>query len=62
MSSSDIHFWKVGSIGPLIVGGDCILGHEAAGIVLKIGEGVTSLKEGSFFPHIYSPCPLLAVH
>ncbi|KAF2711833.1 sorbitol dehydrogenase [Pleomassaria siparia CBS 279.74] len=43
---SDIHFWKVGSIGPLVVEGDCILGHEAAGIVLKVGEGVTTLKEG----------------
>lgn len=43
---SDIHFWKTGRIGTLVVDGDCILGHEAAGIVLKCGEGVTNLKVG----------------
>jgi L-iditol 2-dehydrogenase len=29
-----------------VVEGDCILGHEAAGIVLQCGEGVTSLQPG----------------
>ncbi|KAH6669213.1 putative alcohol dehydrogenase [Halenospora varia] len=43
---SDIHFWKTGEIGSLTVDGDCILGHEAAGIVLEIGEGVSNLKKG----------------
>jgi L-iditol 2-dehydrogenase len=43
---SDIHFWKTGRIGPLVVEGDCILGHEAAGIVLQCGEGVRNLKPG----------------
>ncbi|PVH89311.1 GroES-like protein [Cadophora sp. DSE1049] len=43
---SDIHFWKRGGIGPLTVDGDCILGHEAAGIVLEVGEGVTNLQKG----------------
>ncbi|KAF2013994.1 sorbitol dehydrogenase [Aaosphaeria arxii CBS 175.79] len=43
---SDIHFWKAGRIGSLVVEGDCILGHEAAGIVLQTGEGVTNLKVG----------------
>ncbi|CAI4215614.1 unnamed protein product [Parascedosporium putredinis] len=43
---SDIHFWKTGCIGSLVVGGDCILGHEAAGVVLKTGEGVTNLQVG----------------
>ncbi|KAH4035466.1 hypothetical protein HBH92_016780 [Parastagonospora nodorum] len=43
---SDIHFWKRGRIGSLVVEGDCILGHEAAGVVLECGEGVTSLKPG----------------
>ncbi|CAD0111879.1 unnamed protein product, partial [Aureobasidium uvarum] len=37
---SDIHFWKTGRIGPLIVESDCVLGHEASGVVLKLGEGV----------------------
>lgn len=44
--SSDIHFWKKGAIGSLTVDGDCILGHEAAGIVLKCGEGVEKVKPG----------------
>ncbi|KAH8646873.1 canditate alcohol dehydrogenase [Xylariales sp. PMI_506] len=43
---SDIHFWKSGRIGTLVVEGDCILGHEAAGIVLKCGEGVTNVQVG----------------
>lgn len=49
---SDIHFWKTGRIGPLIVESDCILGHEASGVVLKLGEGVKDLVVGkclSFF-------------
>lgn len=43
---SDIHFWKTGRIGPLIVESDCILGHEASGVVLKLGEGVKDLVVG----------------
>ncbi|KAF2968173.1 hypothetical protein GQX73_g5387 [Xylaria multiplex] len=43
---SDMHLWKSGRIGSLEVKGDCILGHEAAGVVLKCGEGVTNLKPG----------------
>ncbi|KAH0384468.1 sorbitol dehydrogenase, partial [Aureobasidium melanogenum] len=43
---SDIHFWKSGRIGPLIVESDCILGHEASGVVLKLGEGVNDLVVG----------------
>ncbi|KAF1989342.1 GroES-like protein [Aulographum hederae CBS 113979] len=43
---SDIHFWKTGAIGSLKVSGDCILGHEAAGLVLKCGAGVTTLRPG----------------
>ncbi|KAI5462350.1 chaperonin 10-like protein [Mariannaea sp. PMI_226] len=43
---SDVHFWKSGRIGSLIVESDCILGHEAAGVVVKCGENVTNLKPG----------------
>lgn len=46
---SDIHFWKSGRIGPLIVESDCILGHEASGVVLKLGEGVRDLAVGEYF-------------
>ena len=43
---SDMHFWKAGRIGSLVVEGDCILGHEAAGVVLKLGDGVKDLQIG----------------
>lgn len=43
---SDIHFWKSGSIGPLEFKSDCIIGHEAAGVVLQCGENVTNFKRG----------------
>ncbi|KAH1345610.1 hypothetical protein KXV68_004443 [Aspergillus fumigatus] len=43
---SDIHFWKSGRIGQLVFEGDCIIGHEAAGVVLRCGEGVTKFKPG----------------
>ena len=33
----------------------CILGHEAAGVVESVGEGVTSVKEGD---HVI-PCYLV---
>jgi Alcohol dehydrogenase GroES-like domain len=41
---SDIHFWKAGRIGELIFKGDGIIGHEAAGIVLKVGEDVDNVQ------------------
>lgn len=44
---SDIHFWKTGRIGSLVFEGDCIIGHEASGIVLQCGEGVAHLKPGN---------------
>ncbi|GAD96309.1 alcohol dehydrogenase, putative [Paecilomyces variotii No. 5] len=43
---SDIHFWKSGRIGPLEFKGDCIIGHEAAGVVLQCGNGVPDFKPG----------------
>ncbi|HXW94966.1 MAG TPA: alcohol dehydrogenase catalytic domain-containing protein [Nitrososphaerales archaeon] len=34
-----------------------VLGHEAAGVVSHVGEGVTSFKEGDrVFPHHHVPC------
>ncbi|KAF4591373.1 sorbitol dehydrogenase [Ophiocordyceps camponoti-floridani] len=43
---SDIHFWHHGRIGDITVDGDCILGHEAAAVVLKVGANVTHLAKG----------------
>lgn len=33
----------------------CILGHEGAGVVIEIGEGVTSLKVGDHVIPLYTP-------
>ena len=44
---SDVHFWKHGRIGPMIVTGDNGLGHESAGVVLKVGEAVTRFRPGT---------------
>lgn len=49
---SDLHFWKTGRIGSLVFEGDCIIGHEASGIVLQCGEGVSHLKPGRRQPEI----------
>lgn len=43
---SDIHFWKEGAIGDLKVLDNCVLGHEAAGEIVEIGEGVTNVVVG----------------
>ncbi|ROW18219.1 hypothetical protein VPNG_00451 [Cytospora leucostoma] len=43
---SDIHFWHAGAIGPMVVGGDHILGHESAGEIIAVHPNVTSLKVG----------------
>lgn len=43
---SDVHYLEFGRIGDFVVEGDFILGHECAGVVTEIGEGVTDLKVG----------------
>lgn len=43
---SDVHYYQHGSIGPFIVKEPMILGHEAAGIIIEIGNSVKSLKVG----------------
>jgi L-iditol 2-dehydrogenase len=43
---SDVHYLEFGKIGDFIVDGDFILGHECAGVVTEIGEGVTNLAVG----------------
>ncbi|CUM63860.1 uncharacterized protein PRCAT00001448001 [Priceomyces carsonii] len=43
---SDIHFWKTGAIGELKVLGNCTLGHEAAGDIVGVGEGVRDVQVG----------------
>ncbi|GMK57854.1 hypothetical protein CspeluHIS016_0406880 [Cutaneotrichosporon spelunceum] len=44
---SDVHFWKHGHIGPtMVVRDECGAGHESAGRVIAIGDGVTNLAVG----------------
>ncbi|KIJ50699.1 hypothetical protein M422DRAFT_27260 [Sphaerobolus stellatus SS14] len=44
---SDVHFWKHGAIGEsMVVRDECGSGHESAGEVVEIGEGVTQWKIG----------------
>lgn len=43
---SDVHFWKHGRIGPMIVCGENGLGHESSGVVIRVGENVTRFKPG----------------
>lgn len=43
---SDVHYYTHGRIGPFVVEAPMVLGHEAAGTVVEIGEGVTRLKVG----------------
>lgn len=43
---SDVHYYTHGRIGPFVVEAPMVLGHEAAGTVVEIGQDVTSLKPG----------------
>jgi len=43
---SDVHYWTHGGIGRFQLEKPMVLGHEAAGVVLKVGKNVTNVKEG----------------
>ena len=43
---SDVHYYTHGRIGPFVVKRPMVLGHEAAGTVVEVGDGVTHLKVG----------------
>ena len=43
---SDVHYYQHGAIGPFVVREPMVLGHEASGTVVEIGEGVKHLKVG----------------
>lgn len=43
---SDVHYYTHGKIGPFVVNQPMVLGHEAAGTIIEVGEGVTHLKVG----------------
>lgn len=43
---SDVHYYTHGEIGPFVVKEPMVLGHEASGVVVEVGAGVTNLKKG----------------
>jgi L-iditol 2-dehydrogenase len=43
---SDVHYYEHGRIGDAVVKNPIVLGHESAGTVVEVGEGVTSLESG----------------
>jgi D-xylulose reductase len=43
---SDVHYYTHGKIGPFVVNAPMVLGHEAAGTIVEVGQGVTHLKVG----------------
>jgi D-xylulose reductase len=43
---SDVHYYTHGAIGPFVVREPMILGHEASGIVVDVGEEVADLSPG----------------
>ena len=45
---TDIHFWQHWALGDTVVKAPTILGHEGAGVISNVGEGVTHLKVGRF--------------
>ena len=43
---SDVHWFTEGRIGELTVDGPLVLGHEASGVVVELGPGVSQLRPG----------------
>jgi L-iditol 2-dehydrogenase len=43
---SDVHYLVSGRIGPFVVKGPMVIGHEASGTVLEVGKDVKNLKPG----------------
>lgn len=44
---SDMHYFKHGGVGNFIVTAPLVLGHEVAGIVEEVGEGVSGIAPGA---------------
>ncbi len=43
---SDVHYYTHRRIGPFVVNHPMVLGHEASGTIVEVGEGVRHLKAG----------------
>lgn len=59
---SDVHYWQHGRIGDFVVKAPMVLGHEASGVVSKVGEGVSNLKVGKYSAEVFSVIITLHVH
>ena len=46
LCGSDVHYYEHGRIGDFVVEDPIVLGHEAAGKIVKTGKNVEGLKEG----------------
>ncbi|GAA2909920.1 L-iditol 2-dehydrogenase [Microbacterium keratanolyticum] len=44
---SDTHYFTHGRIGPFVVEQPLVLGHEASGVIVAVGEGVDAARVGS---------------
>ncbi|MGX1696386.1 NAD(P)-dependent alcohol dehydrogenase [Microbacterium keratanolyticum] len=44
---SDTHYFTHGRIGPFVVEQPLVLGHEASGVIVAVGEGVDAARIGS---------------
>ncbi len=54
---SDMHFFQYGRIGSKVIDRPFVLGHECAGIVVAVGEGVTEFAPGDrVVPEPGVPC------
>ena len=49
---SDVHFWKHGGIGSSKITCELGLGHESAGEIIGLGEGVEGWKVGTFLRNL----------
>jgi len=43
---SDVHYYKHGRIGDFVVDSPMVLGHESAGVIVEVGEGVQKERVG----------------
>lgn len=41
-----VHYWQRGRIGPYVLTGPMVLGHESSGVIAEVGAKVTHLKAG----------------
>src|ERR1700737_998323 len=43
--ASDVHYYEYGKIGPFVVNAPMVLGHEAAAVVVEVGQKAQNTKK-----------------